>query len=38
MSIRVNYYYCILLLTVSKTEFCSQFSHLDKLQYIGFIP
>ena len=29
---------CMLLLTVSKAEFRSQFPYLDKLQNIGFIP
>ena len=29
---------CILLLTVSKAEFCGQFPYLDKLQDIRFIP
>ena len=29
---------CILLLTVSKADFCSQFLYLDKLQNIEFIP
>ena len=38
MSVPCKHRDCILLLTVSKAEFRGQFSYLDKLQDIGFIP